>query len=173
VATTGGTASVEPEAIRAHQVAEVTLIPELSDQERTLEVIVHGQRDTAMTVGRLDVLTHMPGVDQERGAFAAEVRDRFVPWLAEHHPELGITSATEWRGTVVIPQVLVVMHYLFFSAEWEMHVEWHIVIPPYDWARIDLRRRLPDWRPSRAFEISSWANETEPIEIEPPESIWR
>jgi len=31
---------------------------------------------------------------------------------------------------MVSPQWLVVSHYLFFSEEWEMHVEWHIMVAP-------------------------------------------
>jgi hypothetical protein len=65
------------------------------------------------------------------------------------------------------------MHYLFFSDEWEMHVAWHIMIPPYDWVRIDLRRRYVETAPSRAFEISSRSSGAEPIEIAPPDSMWR
>jgi hypothetical protein len=54
-----------------------------------------------------------------------------------------------------------------------MHVEWHVMIPPYDWARIDLRHRFDETKPSQAFEISSWSANTEPIPIEAPEKIWR
>ena len=39
---------------------------------------------------------------------------------------------------------LIVSHYLFFSEEWEMHVEWHIMVPPYDWAKIDLRHMFDE-----------------------------
>lgn len=173
--TTGGTTSVEPAAITAERGGEVTLIPDPASVERTLTLSIRGQRgaETELVEASLDVLADMPGRDDDLGIRAAEIRDRFVPWLAENHPELGITADTEWRGTVVTPQILVVMHYLFFSADWEMHVAWHIMISPYDWTRIDLRRRFSETRPSRAFEISSWSNATEPIEIEPPESMWR
>jgi hypothetical protein len=171
----GGTVSVDPPSIDLGQVAEVTLIPAMEHQEKTLTLRVSGRRgqETETATASLDVLTDMPGVDAERGAYAAEVRGRFIPWLAEKHPELGITADTSWKGTIVTPQILVVMHYLFFSDNWEMHVEWHIMIPPYDWERIDLRHRWDETKPSRAFEISSRSGATEPIEIEPPEKIWR
>jgi len=93
--------------------------------------------------------------EDDREPYATELRDRFVAWLTLNRPELGITSETEWSGTMVSPRWLVVSHYLFFSEDWEMHVSWHIMVPPYDWARIDLRHRFDEETPSYAFEISS------------------
>lgn len=111
------------------------------------------------------------------GAYAAEIRDRFVAWLAANHPEFGITNETEWTGTIVRPHVMVVMFYLYFSEEWEMGVSWHVMIPPHDWPRIYLRRRSTEAQPSYAFEISSLEAEEEPKSIDPKdafaESVWR
>ena len=107
------------------------------------------------------------------GEYATELRDRFIPWLTASHPELGITDDTVWTGTIVSPQWLVVSHYLFFSEEWEMHLSWHVMIPPYDWAKIDLRHRFNEQKPSYAFEISSLDANSEPIPIEVPEAVWR
>lgn len=175
VTTEAGSAEVTPETMLPGDVAEVWLVPDPGTPPRTIAFTVTGRRGTEVerAQGTLHVLDDMPGVDEERAVHAAVVRDRFAPWLAEAHPELGIDPETEWRGTIVTPQILVVMHYLFFSEEWEMHVAWHVMIPPHDWARIDLRHRFDETVPSRAFEISSWQNETEPIEIDPPEALWR
>jgi hypothetical protein len=99
--------------------------------------------------------------------------DRFVSWLATNHPELGITADTAWNGTMVSPVWLVVSHYLFFSEEWELHIEWHIMVPPDDWARIDIRHRFDKLKPSYAFEISSVDATSEPVPMEVPETVWR
>lgn len=93
--------------------------------------------------------------------------------LAASRPELGITAQTEWKGTMVSPVWLVVSHYCFFSEEWEVHVAWHVRVAPYDRARIDLRHRFDELEPSYAFEISSVSADSEPVETEPPESVWR
>lgn len=109
------------------------------------------------------------------GPAAVEMRDRFIPWLAENHPELGIDETTEWVGTIVKPHWLVVSHYLFFSNGWEMHVSWHVMIAPYDWARIELRRRFEETLPSLAFEIPS-VSAAGPVtinEIQPEGVLWR
>lgn len=52
-----------------------------------------------------------------------------------------------------------------------MHVEWHIMAAPDDWARIDLRHRFTESAPSYAFEISSPSGDTEPKAIEVPQTV--
>jgi hypothetical protein len=111
--------------------------------------------------------------EDDRQEYATELLDKFVFWLAANHPELGITVDTVWNGTMVSPVWLVVSHYLFFSEEWELHIEWHIMVPPYDWAKIDLRHRFDELAPSYAFEISSVDANSEPVAIEVPETVWR
>jgi hypothetical protein len=105
------------------------------------------------------------------GKLAAEMRDKFVPWLASNHPELGITSETEWIGTIVNPGILVVMHYMFYSEDWEMYVTWHVTIPPYDWTKIYLRPRFTETQSTMAFEISSVQGGEEPHSIELPDWV--
>ena len=35
-------------------------------------------------------------VEDELASLAAEMRDKFIPWLVANYPELGITSQTGW-----------------------------------------------------------------------------
>jgi hypothetical protein len=81
---------------------------------------------------------------------------------------LGISSETVWIGTIVNPRILVVMHYMFYSENWEMYVTWHVMIPPYDWTKIYLRPRFTETQSTMAFEISSVQGEDEPYSIELP-----
>jgi hypothetical protein len=105
---------------------------------------------------------------------ASEYRDRFIPWLAENYPELGITEDTVWEGTVVRPRILVVTYYLFFSEQWEMGLRWHVMIPPYDFAEIYLRKRGSDLGSTYDFKIDSLDAQQEPYVFElSPEGIWR
>jgi len=153
------------------QVAEVVVIPEQASINKTIEVIITGNRDsrTDEKVVSFDVVEG----EDDRQEYAGELLDRFVPWLATNHPELEITDDTAWNGTMVSPVWLVVSHYLFFSEEWEVHIEWHIMVPPDDWAKIDLRHRFDELEPSYAFEISSVNATSEPVPREPPETVWR
>ena len=162
---------IDHKSIKANQVAEVTVIPTPSSTGKVVEVDVTATRGS-VTVKKTVSFEVIDGEDDRRD-YAVELRDKFVEWLAENKPELNLNSNTKWIGTMVSPQWLVVSHYLFFSDEWEMHVEWHIMIAPDDWARIDLRHRFDETKPSYAFEISSREGNTEPKAIEVPEMIWR
>jgi len=177
------TVTVENRFIGPGEVAEVSVIPapeksgsgQFGDQTEGREITVTIR---AVRAGLEETVTVPITVTSEEedlvGPLAAEVRDLFIPWLAENHPELGISQQTEWSGTIVTPHILVVTHYLYFSPEWEMHVYWHVMIPPYDWARIELRRRFEETLPSRAFEVPSRsADPIEVQEIEPEGTLWR
>ncbi|MQY68780.1 MAG: hypothetical protein GH150_05310 [Hadesarchaea archaeon] len=132
---------------------------------------------TILAAGGLGVLVVSGPVqvqeEEDLAPTAAEMRDKFIPWLAANHPEFGITSETEWTGTIVYPGMVGVSYYLFSSEDWEMGVSWHVMRPPYDWARIYLMHRITETSPSYAFEISSLDAQEEPHVIDPPESVWR
>jgi hypothetical protein len=153
------------------EVAEVVVIPAQESIEKTIKVTITGTRGRQM-VKEVVSFNVVEGQD-DRQEYAEELLGRFVSWLAVNHPELGITDATAWNGTMVSPVWLVVSHYLFFSDEWEAHIYWHVMIPPYDWARIDLRHRFDELAPSYSFEISSLNATSLPIPIEVPETAWR
>jgi hypothetical protein len=171
----GAAVVIEPEEVAGSLVAEVNVSPVEASVGETLTLSVHAVRGdtTRQAEALLDVNPGNPDDFPERVEQATVIRDKFIPWLAEHHPELGIDGTTEWESVVVTPTILVVMHHLFFSEEWEMEVRWHVMIPPYDWERIYLRHRFDEHQPSYAFEISSSSAGDEPIPIEPPDEIWR
>jgi hypothetical protein len=153
------------------QVAEVVVIPEQASIGKTIEVTITGNRGSVSD--EKGVSFEVAEGEDDRQEYAEELLDRFVSWLATNHPELGITADTAWNGTMVSPVWLVVSHYLFFSEEWEVHIAWHIMVPPDDWAMIDLRHRFDELEPSYAFKIASVNAASEPVPIEPPETVWR
>jgi len=169
----GAEVVIYQEDIFEGEVAEVVVIPAQASIGTRIEVTITGNRGSASDekVASFEVAEG----EDDRQEDAEKLLGRFVSWLATNHPELGITDDTVWDGTTVSPvQWLVVSHYLFFSEEWEAHIEWHIMIPPSDWARINLRRRFDELEPSSAFEISSVnATSSEPIPMEVPETVWR
>lgn len=163
--------TVHPEAITPGQVAEVTVIPNETSVDTTLTVTISGERcglrktESATIVVRESV--------PSTGVYATELRERFIPWLAEEYPEFGITSETEWVGTVVRPHIDIVGYYLFFSEDWEMGLRWHVMVPPHDWAEIYLRHRTTELSPTHGFKISSLDANEEPHAVQPEESVWR
>jgi hypothetical protein len=167
----GAEVVIYQEDIVEGEVAEVVVIPTQASIGTIIEVTITGNRGSASDE-KVVSFNVVEGED-DRQEYAGELLDRFVSWLAANYPELGITEDTEWDGTMVSPVWLVVSHYLFFSEEWEAHIAWHIMVPPDDWARIDLRHRFDELEPSYAFEISSVNATSEPVPIEPPETVWR
>lgn len=170
-ATNATTTVLEPTISESDDVTEVVVVPDPGSTGSAVTVTILGTAGavTEQSTVSFDVVDG----EDDRAAHATQIRDLFVPWLAANRAELGITETTTWQGTLVSPQWLVVSHYLFFSAEWEMHVEWHIMVAPDDWARIDLRRRFAETTPSEAFEISSVTQGGEPHPYDVPESVWR
>ena len=164
--------AIEPAVASPGQTAEVTVIPNDATVNTTVVVTVRGERagEVRTTSASFEVWEGEDTVADE----ATTLRDRFTQWLATSHLELGIDSDIQWTGIVVRPIWLVVTHYMFFSDEWEMGVSWHIMIPPYDWARIYLRHRFDEAQPSYAFEISSRSDAAaQPHAIDPPTEVAR
>ncbi len=163
--------AVTPETLSAGDVGEIAVIPDVAavGTNVTLSVRAEGAGSVRMHSVNFSVLT---GEDWRLDR-ARELRDLFVQWLQVNVPSLGITNQTQWMGTIVSPRWLIVEHYLFFSEDWEMHVYWHVMIPPYDWAKIDLRQRLTGFTPSLSYEISSVNGSTVAHPIAPPEQTWR
>jgi hypothetical protein len=160
---------VNPTRISAGQIAEVIVVPKMESIGKNLTIAIAGERSGLIQ----KETTTVEVIDWEDtiGPTAAEMRDKFIPWLAANYPEIGITSETEWEGTMVNPRILVVMHYIFLSEEWEVYVTWHVMIPPSDWVKVYLRNRFNETSSSYAFEISSVEEGGEPHPIELPDWI--
>ena len=167
----GATVVIYQQDIVEGQVAEVWVTPAQSSVGKTIKVTVTGTQGGLKDIE--DVSFAVAEGEDDRGEYAAELLDKFVSWFAANQTELGITENTAWEGTMVSPVWLVVSHYLFFSDEWEAHIYWHVMIPPYDWAKIDLRHRFDELAPSYSFEISSLNATSLPVAIEVPETAWR
>jgi hypothetical protein len=171
----GATVAARPSEISGTEVAEVTVIPEAATTETELtisiEVAIGG---TTHSVSRTtQVLTW----EDDRAEQASEILDLFTSWLAENRSDLGITPETEFEGTLLAPQLLVVSHYGFFNDEWEIGLSWHVMIPPDDFSEVYLRPRSA-LRPTLAFRIGSWqtaldTGDYQIAEVEPPFEVVR
>lgn len=165
------TTTVEPAQLLPGVVGEVTVVPsDCKCESLSVGVTITAERSGVRQVETRS-LELVSGTDTWAAEAAAHLAP-FITWLEARRPELGITSKTAWEGTPG-SWVLIVEHYLYFSTDWELDLEWHVMVPPDDWSRISLRRRGSELAPSLAFEISSVANKTEPKEIQPPEAVWR
>ena len=164
--------TVLPQTITSGKVAEVTVVPAEADVGKNVTVTIQGERgEVKQTKTVTFEIIEEEDREETLGPEAVNIRNNFTQWLSTNHPELGITSETAWTGTVVNPRVLVVMHYMFLSEDWEMYVTWHVMIPPYDWARIYIRHRCNQTAPTYAFEISSIQEQAQPHAIEVPDWV--
>lgn len=189
VTAPGADVIVEPtENVEPGAVAEVTIIPseELVAGGTGKSVPVGLQPEPIATIsveivgeraGLTETITVPVGVgpaDDFPLEMAEQMRDVFIPWLAENHPELDITAETEWTATPTKPHWLVVSHYLFYSERWEMGVRWHVMIAPFNWAEIYLRERFVEVEPSLGFKVDSVSDDPTaiyPVDIVEP--VWR
>lgn len=171
----GAEVVVAPASISGSQVAEVIVVPDATEAETELRLTVTVSMDD--WVGSIDrTITVVPWED-DRERQAREVLGLFLPWLADEHPEFGLSEATEFEGTMTAPLLLIVSHYGFYTDEWEVGVGWHVMMPPDDFAEMYLRPR-DALAPTHAFRIGSWqtALETgsvEVVEVEPPPEVVR
>lgn len=163
--------TVEPELLAPGVVGEVTVVPiDCTCDQTMVGVTITAERGAVSRVETRE-FELVSGTDDWADEAATHLAP-FITWLAANRPELGITEQTTWTGTPGA-WVLIVEHYLYFSDDWELDLEWHVMVPPDDWSRISLRKRWSETAPSLAFEISSVAGATAPHEIDPPDAVWR
>jgi len=171
----GAEVAVEPSEISGSEVAEVTIVPEPTSSETGIDVtITAASGDQTYDVTR--TFTVIPWED-DREDQGRKILSLFTGWIADAHPEFGITDQTEFVGTYTAPMLLVVSHYTFFSDDWEVGVSWHIMVPPDDFAEMYLRPRT-ELVPTHAYRIGSWqtaldTGTVDVIEVIPPVEVIR
>lgn len=174
-AAEGATVTVEPSAIVAGEVAEVTIVAAAVTEERPIDIVVVGTRgDRESTVTRS---TTVMAWEDDRGDDADALLSVFLGWLEEHRPELGIGTGTDFSGSLVAPGLLVVSHYMYLTDDWEIGLSWHVMIPPDDWSEIYLRPRHGPV-PTLAFRLTSQAGALQDgvidiMEVMPPTEVVR
>jgi hypothetical protein len=163
--------TLSSEQIRAGLIVEASVTPYGVETDSTVLVILKGERLGVRD--RVERTLPVVPMTVDREADALKIRDLFLPWLIREHPEFGITAGTKWTGALSGAQLLVVSHYLYFSPEWELGVEWHVMIAPYDWANVYLRHRFTEIAPSFGARIDSVSDSTPVHEVPPPAEVRR
>lgn len=178
-ASVTGDAAVDVSAteLAAGDVGEVTVTaqPVAEPNEEEITLTITASRD-GLTQTATRTIIVVPGED-DREATGREILAYFLEWLAEEHPEMGLDTSTEFDGTLVAPRLLVVSHYMFEGAEYELGLSWHIMVAPDDWAELYLRPQ-DEFAPTQAFRLSSWSTALdggaiEFTEVEPPAEVVR
>lgn len=175
--TGGATVDVSADELAAGEVGEVTVTaqPVAEPNEEEITLTITASRDGVTQTATRSIIV-VPGED-DREETAREIAAHFLDWLAAEHPEMGLDASTELDGTLVAPRLLVVSHYLFEGAEYELGLSWHIMVAPDDWAELYIRP-LDEFSPTQAFRLSSWSTALdggaiEFTEVEPPAEVVR
>lgn len=163
---------IAPTDLAIGEVGEVWLTTDPTiTTDTTASVSITVTRDGAsQTVDRSILVMPMSGEGRE--AEGQPYFEYWVAWLEAEHPELGISADTEWEP-MFVSTLLIVSKMAYYADEWEMVVQWHVMIPPSDFSEIYLRRRGTESRPSLAFKLDSFQDGTPPYAIEPPEVVIR
>lgn len=120
-------------------VTEITIRPDSPAVVRLDTIWVTATHlDSAITIPLEVDLNGFPGGDPEH---TLEKKEQLVDWLETEHPEFGSFEGLPWYGYVTYPGILIVEHWTYIYDEWEMRICFHVMIPPYDWSMIWLRRR--------------------------------
>lgn len=143
---------------------------------RTLKLTVTGTRDSLQS-GDIATITVRPVEVAPLTEYATTLRDLWVNWLADNHPEYDIHTGTQWEPYDVKPNIAVVSYFTWISDDWEMGLTWHVTRPGDDWTRIYLRPR-DELAPRHGYQIDSQfaalAGDATPSgEIEPPTEVYR
>ena len=177
VDATAGKVGVEPGRVAAGEVAEVTYVadPVSGEQEEPMTLTITASRGSMVRTHEVSTVV-VPWEDTLADT-ASDILAVFRPWLATNRPDLGISEATQFEGTVVAPNLLVVSHYAYFSQDWELGLSWHIMVAPDDWAELYFRPRA-ELAPTQAFRLDSWSTALngglfQITEITPPDQVVR
>ena len=68
-------------------------------------------------------------------------RDLFIEWLEQEHQEFGIFLGRSYDYYCTYPEILIVEHGTYLHPEWEIRVCDHVMVPPYDWSMLCIRKR--------------------------------
>ncbi len=98
-------------------------------------------RNHLFEIRKLVFLVEMFNWSSESLSEALVKKEELIKWLESEHPEFGIFPDKKWFAYVTYPGILVVEHWTFLYEEWEMRICYHVMIPPYNWSKICLRKR--------------------------------
>jgi hypothetical protein len=159
---------------------------ETSSLSKLVEVFLYPNTTHLDEVIEIEAIISSRGISKKDYAFVQVIdwsieitplieamRDEFIIYLSNNHLNFKINKSTVWEGFGNTPRILIVEHYLFKSAYWEMELARHVTIAPHDWVEVYLRPRnslSPNW----SGNINSWSSGNYTIlEIEPPDEIIR
>lgn len=121
------------------RVAEITIRPDSLIEIRDYRIVLAAQNEDM--VNNLEFTVEIFPGEPQVSDWAIRKRDEFMKWLIHEHPEYNGVADQKWFAYNTYPQIWIVEHWTFLSGEWEMRICFHVMIPPYDWSMMRLRKR--------------------------------
>lgn len=85
-------------------------------------------------------ITVLPGDTYLDNYLATQYRDTALKYLITKYPEIidnyGDLSHFSWQGFFSYPPLDIVSHYVNLYENWRINVQWHVMVPPYNWKKI-------------------------------------
>ena len=124
---------------RSSTIAEIAIYPDQSAKTGGYEIELEATRinDSQSIILEVEIFDWSSGNIDD----ATVKRDEILGWVEEESPEFGSFSKRYWFPYMTYPETLVVEHWTFLNMEWEMRLCYHVMIPPYDWSMLAIRRR--------------------------------
>ena len=119
-------------------VAELRLRPCSGIGEGLYPVLIRAEH--ADTVRVLELGVRIVDWSATPGSTPMDMLAPFLAWLGSEHPEVGNVLRLPAYCYGTYPEILIVEHWTFLSAEWEIRLCFHVMIPPDDWSMLMLRR---------------------------------
>jgi hypothetical protein len=121
------------------RVVEITIRPDSLTEIREYSMVLIAENAAMHRMLQLEV--EMFPVEPQDSNWVVRKRDEFMPWIMHEHPEYAEILDQKWFAYNTYPQIWVVEHWTFLSQDWEMRICFHVMIPPYDWSMMRLRKR--------------------------------
>ncbi|MCZ7556044.1 MAG: hypothetical protein M5R41_06545 [Bacteroidia bacterium] len=121
-----------------HRVTEILLAPEPGiSLDSTVIMLQATHRDSSAWLPLR--ITMYPWSHSEAGPETDLLRV-FLDWQQNNHPELVTPSdPSVFRRFITYPEHLVVEHWSFVGAGWDVRLCRHVMIPPHDWSMVLFR----------------------------------
>ena len=65
----------------------------------------------------------------------------FKSWLIAQNPKYASLFQYQMQKYLTYPEILIVEHWTYLSNDYELRFCFHVMIPPHDWSRIQIRQR--------------------------------
>jgi hypothetical protein len=121
-------------------VADIVIKPAQTIQTGDYQINVHASNSKYDT--NLYLTVSVLSWAAEIGEGPIVKKEEYDFWLHATFPEFSIDNETEWNyAYLTYPEILIVEHVTFLNDTYEYRICTHVMIPPYDWSMIRLRKR--------------------------------